>query len=102
MGFSMRASRHRIRIRTVGPLLFAIGLLIFLLLLSLFDRKQRVVLSDGSCLIVRKVSYGKDNIYYHNAVQRTVAALVPKVVRDRGVFDWLPKVGVSSANSQIL
>ena len=35
-------------------------------------------------------------------VQRAAAALVPHAVRDRGFLDWLPKLGVSNVNSQIL
>ena len=69
---------------------------------SAIERKHRVVFSNGSWLSIRKVTYGKNNIYYHNPVQRAAAALVPGPFWDRGFLDWLPKVGVSSVNSEIL
>jgi hypothetical protein len=97
----MRAPRNRLRVvRWVAAL--CVAGLAFVLLNSGIERKRMVVFSNGSCLSIRKVTYGKDNIYYHNSVQRAAEALVPHAVWDRGFLDWLPKVGVSSVNSQIL
>lgn len=47
-----------------------------LLLVSPFDREHRVVLSNGSWFVVRKVTCGKNNVYWHHPVRRRAAALV--------------------------
>jgi hypothetical protein len=97
----MKGSRQRVRILSGFAVLCVAGLTLFVLC-SPIDRPARVVFSNGSWLAVRKVTYGTNNVYYHNPVRRAAAALVSDSTWDR-VFDkgasWL---GVTSVDSSVL
>jgi hypothetical protein len=58
-----------------------------------------VVFSNGSGLTIRKVTYGKNNVYYHNAVRRAAAAFVSDSTWDRVFAKWASLLGVSSTDS---
>jgi hypothetical protein len=60
-----------------------------------------VVFSNGSWFSVRKVTYGKDNVYYHNPVRRAAAAFVNDSTWDRVFAKWASKLGVSNTDSCI-
>jgi hypothetical protein len=97
----MKASRHGVLIRRWLAVLCIAGFALFVLKLAT-ARKPRVVFSNGSWLSIRKVTYGKNNVYYHNPLRRGVAALVSDSVWNRAFDQWLSKAGVSSVNSEIL
>ena len=83
----MKAVRHRGRILSGIAGLLAAGLAL-LLLASAFDREHRVVFSNGSWLVIRKVTYGKNNVYWHQPVRRTAAALVSDTTWNSVVDTW--------------
>lgn len=83
----MQASRYRVRVLSgIAGLLIA-GLAV-VLVLSSCEREHRVVFSNGSWLVIRKVSYGKNNVYWHQSVRRAAAALVSDTTWDRVVDTW--------------
>jgi hypothetical protein len=97
----MKGSRHRVRILSGLAVLFLAGLALFVLC-SATDRPARVVFSNGSWLSVRKVTYGKDNVYYHNPVRRAAAAFVSDSAWERFFDKWTSRLGVTSVDSQVL
>jgi len=46
---------------------------VFVLSLRPASGGRRVEFSDGSCFVIRKVTYGKDNVYWHDPVRRVAA-----------------------------
>jgi hypothetical protein len=97
----MKRLRHPVRNLSGLAVLCVAGLALFVLC-SANERPARVVFSNGSWLAVRKVTYGKDNVYYHNPVRRAAAALVSDSTWNR-VFDkWASRLGVTSVDSQVL
>lgn len=81
---SMSLSRQRVY--------FLSGILVLLMAVLVVSLRRasegrRVKFSDGSCFVIRKVTYGKDNVYWHDPVRRIAA----DCVGNRGVMalEWL-------------
>jgi len=71
----MSASRHRVYFLSGFAVLLLGAFAVLLLRPSVHE--QRVVFADGSCFIIRKVSYGKNNVYWHDPVRRIATDWVP-------------------------
>lgn len=97
----MKELRRRVRILTAFVVLCVAGLALWMLC-SVTERNHKVVFSDSSYLIVRKVSYGKNNVYWHHSLHRAAAALGIEGAWERGVgkFPWLfSRMGATEVNS---
>jgi hypothetical protein len=97
----MKGSRQHVRILSVLAVLCVAALALFVLC-SASGRKPRVVFSNGSWLSVRKVTYGKNSVYYHNPVRRAAATLVSDSTWDRVFEKWASRLGANSTDSQVL
>jgi len=75
----MSLSRHRLYF--LGGIV-AVLLAVLALSVRPASQGQRVVFSDGSYFVVKKVSYGKNNVYWHDPTRRMTA----KWIGNRGVM----------------